>query len=191
MGNPTSWAVVAVVAYLLGSIPSGVIISRAMSQHDVRYFGSTHTGGRNVMRAAGAWAGAFTTVSDAAKGIVAVAIARWMGTGAVGLAIAATLAVVGHCWPIYTRFHGGMGLATAGGILFWLAPDVLIALIVAWVLLNSFLLRHPARSIGVTVILLPFIVFLLRKPPGLMATGLVVGFVIFIRYRPEFARVYR
>lgn len=184
------WVTAGLIAYLLGSIPTGVILARVLSRPDVRYAGSTHTGGRNVMRVVGRRAGLAATAVDTAKGISAVAIAHWIGAGDVGLVIAATLAVAGHCWPLYTRFHGGMGLATGCGILFWLAPDALAALLITWALLNYLLLHHPARAVGATVILLPLIMLALKKPPELLATGLVVGLIVFIRYVPDFRRVY-
>jgi len=185
-----SWTITGVVAYLLGSIPTGVILSRVLSKPDVRCAGSTHTGGLNVMRVVGFRAAVLTVITDAAKGIVAVAFARWIGAGDMGLVLAATLAVVGHCWPIYTRFRGGMGLATGCGILFWLAPDVLVALFIVWAILHFGLLHHAARAVGAAVLSLPFIIVPLGKPPVLLFLGLAVGVVIFIRHIPDFQRVY-
>jgi len=185
-----SWIVAGVAAYLIGAIPTGVILGRVFSQQDVRRAGSTHTGGRNVMRVMGLRAGILAVVTDAGKGITAVANSQWLGTGDVGLVLAASLAVAGHCWPVYTRFHGGMGLATGCGILFWLAPDVLAVLFIVWAVLHFGLLHHAARAVGISVLTLPVIIVLLGKPPVLLYTGLAVGLVVFIRYIPDFQRSY-
>ncbi len=184
------WSVAAIAAYLIGAIPTGVILGRLFSQQDVRHTGSTHTGGRNVMRVMGVRAGILAVIVDAGKGIVAVAVSQWLGAGDVGLVLAATLAVAGHCWPVYTRFHGGMGLATGCGILFWLAPDVLLILFVVWGVVHFGLLHHAARAVGVAVLTLPGIVIFRGKPPALLYTSLAVGLVVFIRYIPDFRRKY-
>jgi acyl-phosphate glycerol 3-phosphate acyltransferase len=126
------YAAVAIVSYLLGSIPSGVISARAFRRADVRITGSGHTGAINTYRAAGFAPAALTFLADGAKGILAISAARqWAGDGW-AVALAATLVVAGHCYPIYTRFRGGMGLTTAGGILLFLHPLTLAVLILAW-----------------------------------------------------------
>jgi glycerol-3-phosphate acyltransferase PlsY len=113
------------IAYLLGSIPFGYLIVRWKAGADVRRSGSGATGATNVTRTAGRAAGIATLILDAAKGFVAVLIARWLigeeGTNWV-IAGAAVLAVVGHIFPVWLKFKAGKGVATGLGVFLALAP---------------------------------------------------------------------
>src|SRR3982751_5704212 len=119
-----------VIAYLLGSIPFGYLIVRAKVRDDVRDSGSGGTGATNVTRRAGKLAGLFTLLLDATKGAVAVVLAKWMlGSNEANLVIALSgiAVVLGHCFPIWLGFRGGKGVATAVGVLLFLAPWCLVA----------------------------------------------------------------
>jgi glycerol-3-phosphate acyltransferase PlsY len=117
---------VLIAAYLLGSIPFGYLIVRAVEGADVRETGSGGTGATNVSRRAGKLAGVVTLVLDALKGAIAVLLARWLLTPDFGVnwwvAAAAILAIIGHCFPVWLRFRGGKGVATGVGIFLCLSP---------------------------------------------------------------------
>jgi glycerol-3-phosphate acyltransferase PlsY len=117
---------VLVAAYLLGSIPFGYMIVRAKEGADVRETGSGGTGATNVSRRAGKLVGVVTLLLDAAKGALAVALARWLAAPDFDVnwwvAAAAILAVVGHIFPVWLRFHGGKGVATGVGVFVAIAP---------------------------------------------------------------------
>lgn len=130
-------------AYLLGSIPVGLLIVRLVRGRDIRYWFSGRTGGTNVMRMAGFWSGLITTFTDVAKGIFAVWLGRTLTEGFVWVEIAAgLLAIVGHNYSIFLiqikegrlQFHGGAGGATTVGASMglWL-PSVLIITPVAFI----------------------------------------------------------
>ncbi len=113
-------------AYLLGSIPFGYLIVRLAGRGDVRATGSGGTGATNVTRRAGKGAGILTLTLDAAKGAVAVLLARWLLTEDFGVdwwvAAAALAAILGHIFPVWLGFRGGKGVATGLGIFLSLAP---------------------------------------------------------------------
>jgi glycerol-3-phosphate acyltransferase PlsY len=124
---------VAAVAYLLGSIPFAVVVSRLMGLADPRTYGSRNPGATNVLRSGSRVAALLTLAGDAAKGWVAVWLTT-LYTGAPALAgteapLAGLAALVGHVYPIYLRFRGGKGVATAAGVLFglnlWLGAGTL------------------------------------------------------------------
>jgi acyl phosphate:glycerol-3-phosphate acyltransferase len=172
---------VGVAAYLLGSIPFGVIASRAFHQADVRAVGSGHTGMLNTYRAAGLIPAVLTLLGDGAKGLLAVLVARaWLGESW-AIPLAASLVVIGHCFPLYTRLHGGMGLATGGGVLLWLQPLVLVGLIVAWFPLKWLLRESLYASLAVAV-LLPLALLVVRADEFTVAAGIGVGAVLFLRH---------
>jgi len=152
--------VVAIGSYLLGSVPVGVLLSRATTGRDVRQIGSGKTGGTNTMRAAGPWIALLTALIDGVKGLLAVWLARvFVGEPAVS-ALAGLLAVVGHNYSIFIGFKGGAGTAcTIGGAISlwpWNGPVLIIAGVVMLVLT-----RHA--SVGsITIALLLPVVYALR-----------------------------
>jgi glycerol-3-phosphate acyltransferase PlsY len=125
-------AISAVVAYLLGSIPFGYLIYRALHGKDIRELGSGNIGATNVLRSAGTGAGILTLLLDTGKGHAAVAIAANLpGHSTLGISLAALLVVVGHIFPVFLRFRGGKGVATGLGAFAGISPPAaLISLIV-------------------------------------------------------------
>lgn len=105
-----------------------MIVSRAFGRRDVRTVASGHTGALNTFRAAGFFPAAFTFLADAGKVVLALAFARAVTGSAWGEALAGALALVGHCLPIYTRFHGGMGLTPAATVAFGFAAGAILFL---------------------------------------------------------------
>ena len=118
---------IAVLAYLLGSIPCGLVLARAFAATDVRRSGSGNIGATNVARVAGPWLGLATLTADALKGWLPVYLARSLAAPAAGAetwaTAAALLAFCGHLYPLYTRFRGGgKGVATGLGSFILLSP---------------------------------------------------------------------
>jgi acyl phosphate:glycerol-3-phosphate acyltransferase len=109
--------------YLIGSIPVGLLLGRALRGLDVREHGSGNMGTTNVLRLMGPSAAALTFALDAGKGSAAVLLARRLGADKGGQAAAGLAAVVGHSWPILARFRGGKGVATAYGALIFVTPQ--------------------------------------------------------------------
>lgn len=115
-----------IAAYLLGSIPFGYLLVRAIAGADVRETGSGGTGATNVTRRAGKMAGVITLLLDALKGALAVILARWLLTEDFGInwwvAASVVLAIAGHCFPVWLGFRGGKGVATGVGAFLALSP---------------------------------------------------------------------
>jgi glycerol-3-phosphate acyltransferase PlsY len=116
------WLALLVGAYLVGSIPWSWLVVRWKTGEDVRQVGSGNVGATNAMRAAGRAAGAAALLLDIAKGVVPVLVARALGAPPLVVSCVATLAVLGHMMPVWLRFRGGKGVATAAGALGALAP---------------------------------------------------------------------
>jgi acyl phosphate:glycerol-3-phosphate acyltransferase len=129
--TPISLAIVAVLAYLLGSIPFGLVITRAMGLGDLRTIGSGNIGATNVLRTGNKGAALATLLLDAGKGGIAVMIARaFVGPDAAQLA--ALAAFLGHLFPVWLGFKGGKGVATFLGTLLALAWPVGLAACATW-----------------------------------------------------------
>jgi acyl phosphate:glycerol-3-phosphate acyltransferase len=128
-----------VIAYFLGSIPFGYLLVRLKSGADIRETGSGATGATNVMRKAGRGAGIVTLVLDAAKGFLAVSIARQLASGdphaELIIAISAVFAVSGHCFPVWLKFRAGKGVATGLGVFLAIVPWSVLAASIVFLLL--------------------------------------------------------
>lgn len=174
-------------AYLLGSIPSAVLITRWLRNTDVRDVGSGHAGATNTIRAAGWLGGAIVVALDISKGFLAVELALRLGT--LAGALAAFAVVVGHCWPLFAGFRGGMGVATTGGAL--LAAEPLgFAIGLGVVVLLTLLLRHTARANVITGIALAPLFWLSGLSLALTLVGGAAGAVVAIRSTSDWYRVY-
>ena len=130
--EPTSiplWA--ALLGYLIGSIPFGLLLTRAAGMGDVRKIGSGNIGATNVLRTGNKGLAAGTLLLDLLKGLAPVLIAECLG-GEVAAAFAAGAAVLGHCFPVWLGFKGGKGVATNAGVAFGLAWPVGLAYAFVW-----------------------------------------------------------
>jgi acyl phosphate:glycerol-3-phosphate acyltransferase len=126
-------------AYLLGSIPFGLLMGKLFGAADIRKAGSGNTGATNVARVAGPLAGIITLLLDAAKGSLAVLLAaRLTNDSALWMMIAGLCALVGHCYPIWLGFHGGKGVATAAGIFLVLCPPAFLGAAILFVLVVTY-----------------------------------------------------
>jgi glycerol-3-phosphate acyltransferase PlsY len=174
----------ALLAYLLGSFPSGVVVVRFFKGEDLRQMGTGHTGGRNVRRVAGLGPAVLAVLGDAAKAIVAVRLAEILGPAPWALPVAATAAVAGHCWPLYTRFQGGMGLGCASFILLYLSPLSFFLLVPAF-LVWYLLFRQQYRAAAATALTAPLSLWLTGNSLPAIAAGIGMGVVIAVRHIPN------
>ena len=125
-----TWILALALGYLLGSVPFGLLLTRLTGAGDLRAIGSGNIGATNVLRTGRKGLAAATLLLDLGKGLVAVLLARelWPGSEA----FAAVGAVVGHCFPVWLRFHGGKGVATLAGVAFGLALPIGLAYAALW-----------------------------------------------------------
>ena len=151
--------IIVIIAYLIGSIPFGYLIVRKKIGTDIRETGSGGTGATNVSRRVGRAAGVLTLLLDAAKGSVAVLIAKALAGDDWTIAAAAIAALVGHIFPVWLGFRGGKGVATGVGIFLVLAP---VALLCAGVMFVAIVATTRYVSLGsiVAAVLIPVFVWL-------------------------------
>lgn len=176
---------VAVQGYLLGSFPSGVVVVRFWKGEDLLKVGTRHTGGRNVRRVAGLGPAILAVLGDAAKAIVAVRLAQILGATPWAVPLAATAVVIGHCWPLYTGFSGGMGLGSASFILLYLSPLAFFLLVPVFVVWYLVFRRHQYRAAAATALSAPLSLWVTGHPLPVIATGIGMGVVIAVRHMPN------
>ena len=126
-----------VVVYLIGSIPVGFLVARATGGFDIRGKGSGTIGATNVLRTLGPVPAVLTLLGDVAKGYVAVRAAEVIGPEPVWGAAGALIAIVGNCWPVFLRFKGGKGVATALGAFLALTPRAILLAMAVWLALAA------------------------------------------------------
>lgn len=144
-----------IAAYLLGSLSFAVIVSRVMGLNDPRTYGSKNPGATNVLRSGSKQAAVVTLLLDAAKGWLPVVLVRWYGqpygleTGTV--ALVGLGAFVGHLYPVFFRFEGGKGVATAAGVLLGLHWGLGLATLATWILIAVFFRYSSLASLVAAV----------------------------------------
>jgi len=148
----------AVAAYLIGSLSFAVIVSRAMGLQDPRSYGSGNPGATNVLRSGSKAAAAVTLLLDAAKGWLPVALVKWLGPawglGEGTVALAGLAAFLGHLYPVFFRFQGGKGVATALGVLLGLSGWLGLATAASW-LIVAFFSRYASLASVVAAVFAP------------------------------------
>ena len=183
-----------VIAYLLGSIPFGLLIVKALGGPDIRAIGSGNIGAANVTRNAGKLAGILTLLLDAGKGYAAVWLAAHYTHGNIRwMMIAAVCAVVGHIFPVWLGFKGGKGVATGLGVFLPICWQAVAAAIVLWLAVVIFWRYSSLGSISAAVAL-PLFVYLLyapgHAPPETVTLGtVVISLLVLIKHRPNIARL--
>lgn len=184
---------IAVLAYLLGSIPCGLVLTRAFAATDVRRCGSGNIGATNVARVAGHWLGLATLAADVLKGFLPVYLVRSLPAPAADLetwaTAAALLAFCGHLYPLYTRFRGGgKGVATGLGSFLLLAPGAVMGVLAVFLVVFFIGRRVSAASLAAAAVL-PAAVFLTGQAGVVCAGAVIVAVFIFLRHAENIRRL--
>jgi len=177
-----------VTAYLLGSIPFGVLVARSCGGVDLRQVGSGNIGATNVLRAVGKGAAAFTLLGDIGKGAAAVMLGRWFGMSATLLAVMALAAVVGHLLPLFTGFRGGKGVATTLGVILAAMPPVGGLFLVIWLIVAA-LWRYSSLAALSAAAALPVLTWILDDRLPMLALSMILVVVVFWRHRENIVRL--
>ena len=181
-------ALILALAYLIGSIPSGYLIVRATEGEDVRKTGSGGTGATNVSRSAGKGAGILTLILDVIKGVFVVFLAGILSDGLFPfadwtIAFAGVLAILGHIFPVWLRFRGGKGVATALGVFLMLEPIVVVIALVVFAITFALTRYVSLASLvaisSITIAILALTLFDPFELPNAIAALLSAGLVIF------------
>lgn len=178
------------IGYLSGSLPFALWITRLVKGIDVRDGGSGHVTTTNTIRQAGWVPGALVLVLDLAKGFLPVYFALHAGLSGWSLALTAGLVVMGHCWPAFAQFRGGMGLATTGGALLAVSPLAFL-LTFAALLFFVLVLHHGARGSLVAGLVAPLVLWLVGLRGTELWVSIATGLVIAVRFTIDWNRKYR
>ena len=182
--NTTWWiigfVVGAVIAYLLGSVNFGIIISKAKFKDDIRKHGSGNAGMTNMMRTYGKAAAGMTLFGDCMKAIIAVIIGTMLN-GDMGGYVAGLFCIVGHVYPLYFKFKGGKGVATAAAMLLLLNPIVFLILLIIFVIIVGFT-KYLSLGSVMCMIVYPLILNRFMGEPNYIITIISLLITVFILF---------
>jgi len=184
--GPALLGVVGLLAYVLGSVPFGIVMARAFGLGDLRKIGSGNIGATNVLRTGNKLAAFLTLVLDAAKGGIAVLVAR-AALGDDAAQVAAFFAFLGHCYPVFLGFQGGKGVATFLGTLLALAWPVGLAACATWAAVAA-ITRISSLSALAAAALSPLWAWLLGLPTA-VALMVLLAALIGLRHKANIARL--
>jgi glycerol-3-phosphate acyltransferase PlsY len=194
LGGATGILVAALAGYLVGAIPTGYLVVRALRGGDLRLIGSGHTGGSNVGRIVGMPAGIGTAGVDALLGAGAVALSGLLSDSPWAATAAGVMAVVGHNWSVLIGFGGGIGLTTVGGALLWSWPlqagGAIVALIASWLFAVRVTHMHRARATIAALALAGPVLWAFGVPPSGILLGVLGGAVAILKTLPDWKREY-
>ena len=182
----------ALVAYLIGSLSFAVIISRLMGLSDPRTYGSGNPGATNVLRSGNKVAAVLTLVFDALKGYVPVLLVAIYG-GRYGLgegtaALVGLAAFLGHLWPVFFRFQGGKGVATAAGALLAINPMLGAATLLTWLIVAAFF-RYSSLASIVSAVFAPFYQALIWGPEPMLVALVGMSLLLVWRHEPNIRKL--
>lgn len=182
--------VLVATAYLLGSVPFGLLVARARGGVDLRRVGSGNIGATNVLRAVGKGAAALTLLGDMGKGAAAVGLGRWFGVSPTVLAMIALGAVAGHLFPVFGGFRGGKGVATTLGVVLAAMPAVGALLVLIWLFVAA-VWRYSSLAALVASAAMPVLAWLVDGRPAMLGLSGTLFMVVLLRHRENIARLWK
>jgi len=176
-----------ILSYFIGSVPMGLILTRAAGMGDLRRVGSGNIGATNVMRVGGLRMAGLTWLLDMAKAIAAVVIGTYAGGAAIG-AWCGVAAICGHCWPIWLRFRGGKGISCLFGVLLAISPVSFIICGLQW-LVVALGTGYSSAGAVVAFTMMPILGFCISKSVGW--AFFVIALICLWRHRENIGRLVR
>jgi len=185
-------ALATLAAYLIGSLSFAVIVSQLMGLNDPRTYGSGNPGATNVLRSGNKAAAVLTLVLDALKGFVPVLLVKEFGApyglDEGTLALVSIAAFLGHLWPVFFRFKGGKGVATAAGVLLGLNPWLGLATLATWIIIAAFT-RYSSLAALVAAVFAPFYQVLIWGGGPIAVAVFVMGALLVWRHRANIQKL--
>jgi glycerol-3-phosphate acyltransferase PlsY len=188
MGAYVEILIVLAGGYLLGSIPFGVLATRAAGLGDIRKVGSGNIGATNVLRTGRKDLALLTLIGDGGKGAVAVLIARLLFHEIALEALAGGAAFAGHLFPVWLKFKGGKGLATFLGVLLAVAWPVFLIAGLTW-LIVAFIFRYSSLAALTTAAVTPFVAWLLGFDLAIVGLAGFMSLLVFVRHHQNIRRL--
>lgn len=184
----TDYILTAILAYLIGSIPSGLILGKLFWHTDLREHGSHNIGATNAWRTLGKGAGIAVFIADSLKGQAGVALGIFLVGTPFAAVIGGLFAIIGHSFSLFLRFHGGKGVATSLGVLTMLMGDVTFIVFVVWFTI-VYMTRYVSLGSVVAGFLTPILAALYGYPMEYVLFTVIAAILVIVRHRENIVRL--
>ncbi|MBQ6005525.1 MAG: glycerol-3-phosphate 1-O-acyltransferase PlsY [Selenomonadaceae bacterium] len=181
-------ALLIIAAYLIGSIPTGLIIGKLIWKKDLRRFGSHNIGATNAWRILGKKAGLLIFLLDFLKGQIGVLLGACIYATPGAMVIGGLFAMLGHIFPIFLGFKGGKGVATGLGVIAALMPKVTAIVVIVWIVL-TLITRYVSVGSIVAALLTPILAAWFKEPAAFFSFALAAAVIIVWRHRENIQRL--
>ena len=184
----TDYILTAILAYLIGSIPSGLILGKLFWHKDLREHGSHNIGATNAWRTLGKGAGIAVFIADSLKGQAGVALGLVLAGTPLAAVIGGLFAIIGHSFSLFLRFHGGKGVATSLGVLTMLMGNVTFIVFVVWFTI-VYMTRYVSLGSVVAGVLTPILAALFAYPMEYIVFTVIAALLVIVRHRENIKRL--
>lgn len=182
------YAFLIIASYFIGAIPTGVVLAAAFSGKDIRQEGSGNIGATNVTRVLGKKLGALTLAGDLLKGFLPVCIGSYLVSSLSVVCLMGLAAFLGHLFPVYLKFKGGKGVATALGVFLYFAPFVILIEIVIFVAVVG-IGKYVSLGSLIAAAAMPLLLLLFAYPKPVVLLSSAFGLLIFIKHKANIQRL--
>jgi acyl phosphate:glycerol-3-phosphate acyltransferase len=180
-------AIIIILAYLLGSIPSGLIIGKVFYGKDIREHGSGNLGGTNTFRTLGVKAGLVVSIADVLKGTLAASLPLLLNADELHMLLVGVFAVIGHMYPVFAGFRGGKAVATSGGVLLAYIPVLFLLMLIIF-FISLYITKYVSLSSILTGIAAFIYSLFTQDLPLIVVVAVLATFVIY-RHRANIERI--
>jgi len=188
MEGLATYGVICLVAYVLGSIPNGLVFGKLLWHTDLREYGSHNIGATNAWRTLGKGPGFLIFLLDFLKGALSVLVGSWLVGTPLALVLGAIFAIVGHSCSLFLKFKGGKGVATGLGVCVVMMPWVSLIVFLVWLGIVA-VTRYVSLGSCVAAALVPVLAWALGLPTAYIAFGVLAAAFIIIRHRANIVRL--
>ena len=177
-----------IASYFIGAIPTGVVLARAFSGKDIRHEGSGNIGATNVTRVLGKKLGALTLVGDLLKGFLPVWVGSYLVSSLNVVCLMGFAAFLGHLFPVYLKFKGGKGVATALGVFLYLSPIVILVEIIVFVFVVG-IWKYVSLGSLIAAASMPLLLVIIGSPKPVVLLSMAFALLIFIKHKANIQRL--
>jgi len=177
-----------IASYFIGAIPTGVVLARAFSGKDIRQEGSGNIGATNVTRVLGKKLGALTLVGDLLKGFLPVWVGSYLVSSLNVVCLMGCAAFLGHLFPVYLKFKGGKGVATALGVFLYFAPLVILIEVVVFIAVVG-IWKYVSLGSLIAAASMPLVLVIIDSPKPVVLLSMAFALLIFIKHKANIQRL--
>lgn len=184
------YMLVIMLGYIVGSIPSGLLIGRLLKGVDLRQYGSKNIGATNAFRVLGPWPAFCVFLADALKGVAGVFLGKVLMATPLAMLAGGIATMAGHNWSLFLRFTGGRGVATGLGVIAVLVPNVTVIVFFLWAVI-VFITRYVSLASVIAAVMVPITMWVLKERTEFFFFGIIAAIFVVVRHKDNIKRLLR